>query len=236
MPTATLKPKAELVSEEVLQTSKNISVDNKRGLIRGVKVIGFDSKNDRYYPPEVLEKAVSLYEGAKVNTNHPELKNARRPRRIEERFGVLRNAKYVKGRGIVADLHFNPKHNLAQQIAWDAENNPDAFGLSHNAMIKSSPRRKDGKVSVEEILSVKSVDVVADPATTKNIYESEGFNDQPEDVTEEDWLRRIHGSQSVSESQESLRMVTTGQTVSRTSEQVNPTAENSEDWRKRILS
>ena len=57
------------------------------------------------------------------------------------------------GAGLRADLHFNPKHALAEQLCWDAEHAPENVGLSHNVEAKVS--RKGGKVIVEEIVSVK---------------------------------------------------------------------------------
>lgn len=52
--------------------SSSVRVDRDSGVIRGVKLIGFESKNGRTYPPSVLKGAVHLYEGAKVNIDHPE--------------------------------------------------------------------------------------------------------------------------------------------------------------------
>lgn len=160
---------------ETTTQSNNLRVDREKGIIYGVKVIGFDSKNNRTYTAPALREAVSLYDGAKVNIDHPE-RDALQPRKVQDRFGVLRNAKFVEGSGVFADLHFNPQHALAEQLVWDAENNPSAFGLSHNAM-GTPGRRVNGKQTIESITAVRSVDVVADPATTNSIFEHQ---EQPE--------------------------------------------------------
>ena len=48
-----------------------MGVDRQAGVIRGVKILGLESRNGRSYLPEALSQAAPLYEGAKVNVNHP---------------------------------------------------------------------------------------------------------------------------------------------------------------------
>jgi hypothetical protein len=140
------------------------------GVIRGVKLVGRESLNGREYPLAVLKNAVGLYEGAKVNIDHPQAGQTN-GRSVTDRIGVIRSAKFVEGQGIFGDFHFNPEHRLAKQLVWDAKNNPEAVGFSHVAMVRTAPS-KNGKIAVEQIVQVKSVDLVADPATTKSLYES----------------------------------------------------------------
>jgi hypothetical protein len=75
----------------------------------------------------------------------------------------------VDAGGLRGDFHFNPKHALAEQLIWDAEHSPENVGFSHNVEARTS--RRDGKVVVEEITRVQSVDLVADPATTRGLFE-----------------------------------------------------------------
>ena len=75
-------------------------------------------------------------------------------------------------RGLFADFHFNPKHALTEQLLWDAEHAPENVGFSHNVQARTS--RRGEEVVVEAILSVESVDLVADPATTRGLFESTG--------------------------------------------------------------
>lgn len=157
------------------------SVDAAAGIIRGVKLLGFESKNGRIYPPQAVRNAVGLYENAKVNINHPE-KGPSQPRTYQDRIGVTKSARIVEGKdgGIFADFHYNPKHPLAEQIAWDAQNNPSSLGFSHNALLKFSGKNSpDGRAVVEAIVNVKSVDLVADPATTRSLFESEDTTMDP---------------------------------------------------------
>lgn len=159
---------------EDLSASGQRAVDASGCVIRGVKLIGFESVNGRSYPPAVLRASTAHYEGAKVNVNHPTGGDPTKPRALEDRIGVIRNARIVEGAhgGIYGDFHYNPEHRLAKQISWDAQHAPDSLGFSHNALLRMGPVRGDKRV-VEEIVKVRSVDLVADPATTRSLFESE---------------------------------------------------------------
>ena len=61
----------EHLQEYVDSRGVALRVDRAAGVLRGVKLIGLESLNGRRYRPEALAAAVSLYEGAKVNVNHP---------------------------------------------------------------------------------------------------------------------------------------------------------------------
>ena len=144
-------------------------VDAAAGVIHGVKVLGLESRNGRSYLPEALAEAARLYEDAKVNVNHPK-GNPAGPRDYQDRIGTIRSVAPRPGEGLFADFHFNPKHALAEQLIWDAEHAPENVGFSHN--VEARLGRRDGRVVVEEITRVQSVDLVADPATTRGLFES----------------------------------------------------------------
>jgi len=137
-------------------------------IIRRVKLLGLTSSNGREYPKETVARAASLYEGAKVNVDHPR-GSPGTPRGYGDRIGSIRNV-HVEPDGLYGDLIANPKHALFEQLAWDARNCPGAVGLSHNIQGRTT-RRSDGIVVVEEITRVQSVDLVADPATTRGLFE-----------------------------------------------------------------
>ena len=145
-------------------------VDRQGGVIRGVKVLGLQSRNGRAYLPDALRQAARLYEGAKVNVNHPR-GNPGGPRDYQDRIGAIRNVVVRAGEGLFADLHFNPKHALAEQLVWDAEHSPENVGFSHN--VEARCARRGDSVVVEAIVRVQSVDLVADPATTRGQFESQ---------------------------------------------------------------
>ena len=159
----------ETLQEFVDSRAVEMRVDRERGIIRGVKLLGLESRNGRRYLPTALERAAALYEGAKVNVNHPK-GHPLAARDYEERLGLLRNVRWKANQGLFGDLHFNPKHNLAEQLAWDAEHAPENVGLSHN--VQARTQRDADQLVIETILKVQSVDLVADPATTRGLFES----------------------------------------------------------------
>lgn len=148
--------------------SSNIAlrVDRERGVIHGVKILGLESANKRSYSRQALQQAVTLYEGKAVNVDHTPSGQLRSYR---DRIGKLVNV-HLGSDGLYGDLIVNPKHPLAEQLFWDAEHAPENVGLSHDARGKTVIR--DGKMIVESIASVRSVDLVAEPATTRSLYEA----------------------------------------------------------------
>ena len=163
------KPMNETLQEFVDSRGVAMRVDRDRGVIRGVKILGLASRNGRAYLPEALAQAAPLYEGAKVNVNHPKGSPAG-PRDYQDRIGAIREVVVRNGEGLFADFHFNPKHALSEQLIWDAEHAPENVGFSHNVQAKTS--RRGDRVVVEAITKVQSVDLVADPATTRGLFES----------------------------------------------------------------
>ncbi|MCC7085932.1 MAG: hypothetical protein IT427_13095 [Pirellulales bacterium] len=160
---------SDLLQEFTDSRGISLRVDRTLGVIRGIKILGLRSRNGREYSADALARALGLYEGAKVNVNHPK-GHPLTPRDYQERIGVIRNVQHRTGEGLFGDFHFNPKHPLAEQLAWDAEHAPENVGFSHN--VQARLRREDDTTHVEEIVRVHSVDLVADPATTRGLFES----------------------------------------------------------------
>lgn len=181
-------------------------VDRAKGVISGVKILGSTSANGRIYPEATISKAVTLYEAVKVNVDHGVQPN--KPRSYSDRIGLLRNVK-VRDGGLYGDFHANPKHPLFEQLAWDAENSPESVGFSHNILGRTSQR--GGQTVVEEISKVTSVDLVADPATTKGLFEStaapapkphEKVYTPQRKLSREDFVRGLRGVPTLAESEE----------------------------------
>jgi hypothetical protein len=159
---------SELLQEYVDSRSQRLRVDRAAGVIRGVKLLGLASRNGRRYREGALMEAVGLYEGAKVNINHPK-GHPLSPRDYQDRLGVVRGVAFRAGEGLFGDLHFNPKHALSEQLVWDAEHAPQNVGMSHNVLARTT--RSGDETVVEAITKVQSIDLVADPATTSGLYE-----------------------------------------------------------------
>ena len=154
---------------EVCLPTAALAIDKDRGIIRGVRILGRISLNKREYTPEAVRKGRDLYEGRPVNLDHHEASGRDGQRSVASRFGWLQNV-HEANDGLEGDLHYLRAHPLAAQVIETAERNPRMFGLSHNADGRTS--RRNGKIFVEEIIGVRSVDLVADPATTKSLFES----------------------------------------------------------------
>lgn len=148
---------------------KPASIDKDAGIVRGVKVLGLTSQNGYDYLPQAVKSARQLYEGVKVNIDHP--KKPGESRSVRDGFGVMRNPSINQNGELIADLHFNPKSDFAEAFIWSAENSPSDFGFSHNADGKRK-RQANGRTVVESIDKVFSVDLVRDPATTTSLFES----------------------------------------------------------------
>ena len=162
----------ELLYEMAQTATGDVRIDRDAGVIYGVKIIGCDSRNGRHYPNDTLRQAIPLYENSKVNLDHPE-GDPRKSRSYHARFGMIRNVQLRENEGLYADFWFNPRHTIAEQLLWDAEHAPDNVGFSHN--VEAIVKRQSTLAVVEKIVAVRSVDLVADPATTQGLFESELF-------------------------------------------------------------
>ena len=151
--------------------ASSMTNDSDSGLISGVKILGLTSRNGRVYPPEVLREAAPLYEGAKVNVNHVSKEAARLPRDYRDRIGTVSNVVFKENSGLFADFHYNPNHAQAKQLLWDAHNAPNNVGFSH--CVEAVYHQENDLSVIDKILRVISVDLVADPATTSGLFESE---------------------------------------------------------------
>lgn len=167
-----------LVQFGAQQGGKKLFIDREKGIIKGVKIIGFNSQNGRKYLPEALKDAVPMYEGIKVNIDHPE-KGPTQQRSSHDRFGKFINVRFVEGEGVYGDLLYLKNHPLAESVCEAAEREElnDVFGMSHNAQGEGMVDKKNIFV-VSKITEVRHVDLVADPATTKSLTESQAPREQ----------------------------------------------------------
>ena len=161
------KNKQPFIESCILTESDNFSVDVNAGLIKNVKLVGFNSKNNRVYSRKCLEDALKLYEGAPVNANHVD---SDKEVSIYDRLGKIQNVKMTDD-GVFGDFHFLKTHPMAERVLEAADKMPELFGFSHRAQgtVKSN---KSGPEEVSKISNVLSVDLVSDPATTRSLSEA----------------------------------------------------------------
>jgi len=163
-------------------------VDRDAGVIRGVRILGRASRNGREYSDAALQQAARLYEGIGVNLNHPSRPQGEGARLVEDGFGWLQGVA-LRPDGVYGDLHYFRAHPAAEVIVEAAVRNPRRFGLSHHA--EGAVVRQGGKLVVESIESVRSVDLVQNPATTNGLFESEA---EPANRTVREVLESVGGS------------------------------------------
>ena len=80
---------------------------------------------------------------------------------------------------------------MAERICEAAERMPDVFGLSHNAG-GDGDYDKNGIFVVSNIVEVRHVDLVADPATTKSLQESRQTKPLKESKAMDDNLKEAY--------------------------------------------
>jgi hypothetical protein len=164
-------PTRLLVREDYTPQPGPLKVDRAAGVIYGVKVLGWRSRNRREYTREMAEDAVrrKLYEGVKVRINHQV-----EPARFlpaEPLFGTIHNAR-TSPDGLFADLHYLKSHEMAERVCEDVERGLGLYGLSHDAE-KDQWEFKNGVEVIHSISEVYFVDLVGKAATTANLWESQ---------------------------------------------------------------
>jgi hypothetical protein len=140
-------------------------VDRENCTVRHVKLCGWTSLNNRQYDPDSCSRCAERYNGAFVNIDHGRTD-------VAGRFGrVVGGTVVAKLDGLYGDVKYNPMKSITEEILWTIENDPTALGMSHDVDAKVQ-QRPDGSMLVTEIVKVRSVDIVSEPATTKGLFES----------------------------------------------------------------
>lgn len=143
-------------------------VDRENNVIRGVKILGRHSVNNREYTTPAMEEAAKHYEGMRVNIDHPTKAAVKASRGTLEQWGWLESVQ-VRDDGVYGDLHYLKSHPHTETLLELAERRPDNIGLSHNA--DCSGFTEGRKQFVESVPKVRSVDVVQRPATNQSLFE-----------------------------------------------------------------
>ena len=142
-------------------------VDRTQSIVYGIKVLGFTSQNGRVYEKKAIQEALHLYNQCPVNKDH-----ITEAPSFSDRIGWLSNP-VLKEDGLYADFNYNPHADGIESFLWFAEHEGlGDIGFSHMVQGKWTVD-PDGTERVVKIDRVKSVDLVANPATTKSIFESE---------------------------------------------------------------
>src|SRR3972149_2763445 len=148
---------------ETVYLDASAQVDAEKGEIRGVKLLGMESKNKRRYTREAMANAVPLYQVRKVYVDHPKPNDMESDRSMDRWAGTIKNARFGED-GIYGDIKLRKKSDFFEGIIEAAQEFPTDVGFSHVADGESR-MEKDTEI-VESIKEEFSVDLVTDPATT----------------------------------------------------------------------
>ena len=156
--------------ELVEEVYSSPTVDREAGVIKGVKLLGRNSRNGREYTDRALAESAVLAEGARVYIDHD---RSGSERKNSDFFAQVKDVRTSED-GNYGDLHFLKSHPKAEPIIERTERMPGTFGLSPHQF---GPTRRAGrKQIVESVSRMKSIDIVETPATTNSIFESQEPN------------------------------------------------------------
>ena len=160
----------ETITENFTTSLEESSFDEKKLIIKNVKMLGASSVNGRDYPETTQREAIPLFEGAKAYLNHAKKKDSEEPRQVQEQIGYYKNVT-VRNGGTYGDLHLVDKPIVREEVIPYADKSvAHLVGNSIVARAQMS-KQKNGRMLVEKILAARSVDLVAEPATTTSLYE-----------------------------------------------------------------
>ncbi len=140
-------------------------VDKSRGIIKGVKLCGTKSANGREYLLSAFRKDIRKYEGVLIHCNH----SKKYERDVESVAGRIRNARVDPDGTPRGDAHLLKSHPMYNRIIEAADKDSSLYGFSHVADCHMTSQ--GGRQVIEGIEKVWSVDLVANPATTRGLFE-----------------------------------------------------------------
>ena len=150
------------------------NIDRAMGVIRGTTLIGPTSVNGgkgRKYSEPALKKIAAMAEGLPGYLNHVAPDVAFRPRDVRELAVRHKNVRYdAATQTVKSDMYVLPQH--ADLVFGLAETFGDHIG---NSLVSRGAVRMeaDGTEVVEDVLQLRSADLVSDPASTKGLFESD---------------------------------------------------------------
>lgn len=135
--------------------------------VSGVVLCGSKSANGRIYTEDCLRRAAGLYVGKPIYVDHSLSK------KLVAKVGIVERAWFKSGK-VYGDVLLSPVHPATKIIVWAAKECPEWCGFSHDAVVDIDETKQPNVVrNIKEIISV---DIVADAATTKHLFESVSFS------------------------------------------------------------
>lgn len=165
-----MRTEDQIRESSVGASTRPLRVDRAKGIIYDVCLLRERGNDD--YPRHVREQAARQLEGLRCYVDHGPIDAKRVERSYRDALGFFRGVR-ERGDGVFAkEFCFNPKHALAEQLCWDAENAPHLLGFS---IVGDAVKRRAGsRKVVESITRLDSCDLVSTPAHRGGIFESRG--------------------------------------------------------------
>lgn len=169
-------------STHLANPATKITVDKTACIAYALKIQGTHSRGPngkvkRIYTDEALSKAVraGLYENIVVNftphTQEAQKLGAKDSRPASETLGKVINTRFVAGEGVIGDIKYLKTVPFSATFVEACEEMPDIWGFS--PILDGAYEMRDGIQYVTEIVNVKCLDLVRNPATTKSLAESQ---------------------------------------------------------------
>lgn len=173
----------KLLTERLAFSAGKVDRSGAYPVVREVLLCGPESANRRRYRAEAFAgDRIKRYEARPVFLNH-----GKGAREYQDKIATVESPRHRADGMPVGDLAVNPKHPLAEAFLWDAEHKPRSCGMSHVANCETTTA-KDGWEEITEVVSVESVDIVTDPATTKGLHEGKTVAKTVKQLAE--WVRQ----------------------------------------------
>lgn len=149
-------------------------VDRESWVIKGVKVLGRQSRNGRIYEDAAIRDSARLCENLPVTVRGG---HNREDRDYHSQNGQLRNgeARHLGSDKAASyyDWHLNPADELTEKICYDAEHFPENVPLSHEVSVYQGEVDEEGVLRVERLIEVDGVAAVYKGGTNRSLFESE---------------------------------------------------------------
>lgn len=197
VPRGIFEDSAGYVPDATTEANYADRVDEERGIVFGVKILGTESRNtprtigETYetvgeyidtpycYSVEALRDAIPLFEGIKVLIDHPDFQYTRSGERfasagersVKENFGRIVNVR-VTSDGMYGDHEYLKSEPFSAKYVEVVKRMPNvlAFSPAANGVL----RVVNAKPTIIKITDVRSVDLVGErPGTTSSLFESE---------------------------------------------------------------
>ena len=184
--------------EAITKQFADVKLDKENHKIMGVSILRKTSENcsfakgsGRTYSDKAMQSVANLVEGKKAYMDHTTekaMQDSRGVRSIKDLFGFYENGRLVDGIAR-ADLVYLTNH--ATWVEPLVEQMSDKIGESIHAYGPSVYDKQTGREIVEDVTLLQSVDLVTEPGSTLNLFESgvaAEYNDEEVEIVELDSL------------------------------------------------